>query len=393
MPVYWLIAASENLRAAVYGDTIHDPKAFTALRTRIDGVLAKVFPGQVVIVRDRLSGYRPFDGLAILLVEVQPDATSVPVPSGLFPSPGTFIVKVAFDGMAGELHSELRAWDTSRPAHLRSDSVFVSLDPYPSRESGRPPEALVYGDASAVLGQKNPLSLEDAVIRACRFGQPRPESIGRLLRTLYERLETHFYPCSVPVPPTEYLAPTARPRLTDLLLPWREPSGSDRFAAAPPIKSGSHDEDLRQIRRETLALLADDHAAFADPFDFLTGAWEVPGLAPVVLRGFSHGDLHGRNVQVAVVADDADHCAVFDYEKMRGTTSWRGTSSKWKSSWPSGCSRLRAPRPCRRSSARRSRSGSAWPPGSTSSTGTRPSTRATRTPACFPHWTPSWPRG
>lgn len=315
--VYWLISASQNLRAAVHADASRDPAAFESWQRNINAVLADVFPAQVVLVRDQFFGYRPFDGLAILLVEVQPREAA---PNGQFPSPGTYIVKLAFGERLADLERELQSWDAARPQFLRSDSVFVSLDPFPPRASGQPPQALVYGDATAALGQRNILSLEEAVLRSCRFGQPRPDSIVRLLSLLYERCDTYFYQRSCLSSPQDYLAQSSRPRLTDTLLRWREPLATGRddpLAAAPSVAAEPNDENRRRIRREILALLENDHAVYADPIDYLTGLWETPHQAPQLLRGYSHGDLHARNVQVAVLHDEVQGCAVFDYEKMR----------------------------------------------------------------------------
>ena len=72
MNVYWLLAARERLRAELHGQLT----GLAVWLPRLNSVLAEVFAGQVVLVRDRYSGYRPFDGLVILFVEVQPGPDS-----------------------------------------------------------------------------------------------------------------------------------------------------------------------------------------------------------------------------------------------------------------------------------------------------------------------------
>jgi hypothetical protein len=321
MSVYWLISASETLRKSTHALQLLDPGAFAQMQEEFSRILADVFPGQVVIVREQLSGYRDFDGLGILLVEVQP-VPGKRATTSLFHSPCVYIVKVAVGHRLKDLQRELQAWDSSRPEYLRSDNIFVSLDPFPARGHGEP-RALIYGDATTVLGSQNVMSLEEAIMRSCRYGQPRPQSITRLLRSLYERLGTHFFSCSSLVEPAQYLAPDSRPALTDVLLQWREKRVAgcfDPLAAAPPIQAQPNDVNRQQVRREVLALLGREYDSYADPVDLLTGFWEnrdAAGFLPAVRRGRAHGDLHARNVEVAIVDDEVAHCALFDYENMR----------------------------------------------------------------------------
>ena len=298
MNVYWLLAAQERLRAELHGL----PDGLEEWLPRLNAVLAEIFSGQVVLVRDRYSGYRPFDGLVILFVEVQPGAESQ---AGRFPSPGTYIVKIAFDKKRAVLKGEIDAWNNARPGYFHSDNVFVSLEAHPNDKD---PVALVYGDANAVLGQRNILSLEEAITQSCRFGVPEPESVERILRTLYERLNNRFFAHSHLEPALVYLN-GSRPNLGDMLARYDE--------TAPPSTDPNreHDELIRQIRRETLAVLAAHHEQYADPIDLLRGL-KAAGTGPAVLRGTSHGDLHARNVQVAVVDDEVSQCAVFDYESF-----------------------------------------------------------------------------
>jgi tetratricopeptide (TPR) repeat protein len=325
MPTYWLIAAAETSRAAAFASSAGDPRAGAKHHQQLDKALAEVFPGQIVLVRDFLSGYRPYDGLAILLVEVQPTRRRKGAPnSGPFYSPGIYIVKIGVGKRAEDLKRELDAWNNARPPHLRSDNMFVSLDPFPPHGHGEPPMALVYGDASAVLGSQNVLSLEEAIVRACKFGQPKPQSIVRLFRALYERLGTHFFRRSAVFEPASYLADAAQPRLSDLLWHWHEPRGAGHphpIEGAPPALAPARIEERRRLRRETLALLSAEYAYYSDPVDYFTGVWQLrdatPPVAPALRRGFAHGDMHARNIQVSLVNDEISQCAVFDYEQMR----------------------------------------------------------------------------
>ncbi|MEZ5940616.1 MAG: tetratricopeptide repeat-containing protein [Planctomycetaceae bacterium] len=321
MSVYWLISAAESLRKVVHRLEGENPDAFQDIQSAFNQTLAATFPGQVILVRDRLSGYRDFDGLGILLVEVQPEHDGA-ASSGPFHSPSVYIVKVAMPDRLQALETEMTAWDSARPPHLRSDNMFVSLDPFPPRGEG-PPQAIVYGDAAMVLGSRNVMSLEEAIFRACRFGQPNPHSIIAQIKYLYDRLATHFFARKSRVNSSVYLGSAALPPLTTVLQRWREPlvdSAVDPLATVPAVSYDQYDDERHQIRRETLALLASHHPVYADPIDVLTGLWEqrdIDGRLPVVHRGYAHGDLHARNVEVAILDDAVMSCALFDYESFR----------------------------------------------------------------------------
>lgn len=301
MTTYWLLSASERLRAALHGHEA-DANLWVA---QINNELVRAFPDQVVLVRDYFQGYREFYGMVILLVEVQPLGDK---PSGRFRSPGTYIVKVAFGELVKALKGEIDAWNHSRPQHVPFDNVFVALEAHPDEHN---PTLLVYADANVVLGQRNIITLEDAFTQSCRFGVPIPESIDRVLASLYQRMNQSFFQHSHLEAPTKYLS-SHRPNLQELL---------DRYAenvAASGDPDHAYDLHRRRHRRETLALLASEHEHYADPVDLLAGM-KLSQIGPEVLRGTAHGDLHGRNVQVSMVKDEVSQCAVYDYEKFSGT--------------------------------------------------------------------------
>ena len=298
MNIYWLLSASERLRAALHGRS-SDANSWV---DRINKQLEEAFPEQVVLIRDYFQGYREFYGMVVLLVEVQPLPGGT---TGRFRSPGTYIVKVAFDELLQDLKDEIDAWNNSRPRHVPFDNVFVSLEAHPNEHK---PSMLVYADANVVLGQRDIISLEDALKQSCRFGVPLPESIDRVLATLFLRMNEHFFPHSHLESASQYLnAP--RPDLAQLLERF------DENAALSQDPDHRYDQHRRRHRRETLALLASDHEHYADPIDLLSGMKRA-NEGPDVLRGTAHGDLHGRNIQVSIVKDEAAQCAVFDYEKF-----------------------------------------------------------------------------
>ena len=320
MPAIWLIEATESLRQATHSFE-RDSESFELIRSGFDQVLCEVFAGQIVIVREQLAGYRRFHGVGIFLVEVQPDP-SVSHEPGLFHSPAVYIVKTAVPERRYALLDEILAWDGAHPKHVPSDNIFMSLNPFPQRGSGDP-VALVYGDAATALGARNVMSLEEAMYRSCRFGQPKPRSIVVQLRVLYDRLATHYFSRSQLAAAPEYLSENAGPSLSAVLKRWREtvaPGVYDPLAGVRNATETSADADRHRLRREVLAMSADQHETYADPVDVLTGLWEQrnePGMLPPVLRGFAHGDLHARNIEVAVDRDRVVSCALFDYEAMK----------------------------------------------------------------------------
>lgn len=286
MKIHWLLSASERLRIALHGREA-DANSWVA---KINTELVQAFPNQVLLVRDYFQGYREFYGIVILLVEVQPLGDKS---SGRFRSPGTYIVKVAFNELQADLKGEIDAWNHSRPQHVPFDNVFVALEAHPDEHH---PSLLVYADANVVLGQRNIITLEDAFTQPCRFGVPIPESIDRVLASLYQRMNQSFFPHSHLEEPSKYLS-ADKPNLQELL---------DRYAeSAAPSIDPEHEHDLhrRRHRRETLALLANEHEHYADPVDLLAGMKQAQ-IGPEVLRGTAHGDLHGRNVQVSMVKNE-----------------------------------------------------------------------------------------
>src|SRR5438105_3084078 len=71
-----------------------------------------------------------------------------------------------------------------------------------------------------------------------------------------------------------------------------------------------------RARREIFGELSRRPDQFIDPCDYLKGALEHPKRVPRMLEGCAHGDLHGRNVLVAIVQGAATSPVVFDYEDM-----------------------------------------------------------------------------
>jgi hypothetical protein len=287
---------------------------------RLNDILAGLFDGASVVVKDQVLGYRRKKDLFILMVEAfgREDERS-----------GPFVVKI---GPESRLKREIRGWSRCRPPGLKHDLVFLDLhEGQALHRDGEDWLSLVYGDAQQFLGVTATVTFEDAALECIRSGFPRVLSIEFVIVELFERIghllysqafvddparkdyvfdlpkldaalacwedepacqaarrEVNNTPCSgveVFLDPVDYL------RYIQNYVPWR-PAGSGRAAAIPP--------------------------ASAEP------AAEIPGLVrplpvhviPRMLRGCTHGDLHGRNILVGIVRDHAMWPTVFDYEDM-----------------------------------------------------------------------------
>ncbi len=298
MSVIWLQSAQLKFDEATH----LSKRRFDDWRPMLDAVLEQIFQKQQIIVMDRLSGYRAFSGLSILLVEVQPLPNAG---ATRFFAPNSYIVKIGFDEKCDELALELKAWRDNCPNDFRSDGVFVSLDEY---KNGSRVEALIYGDANRSMGRYKTMSLEDAIMQSCRFGIPTVESLNTTLKILYERAGQYFYSYSNLFCAKDWLhKPTIQPQ-----------KYLDRYDLSLPRsqkESARQDPARRRLRSEIDGLLVKNDDDYTDPVDMMRGMLNAQ-IGPDLLLGKAHGDMHGLNVRVAISDDNVTSCAVFDYERF-----------------------------------------------------------------------------
>ncbi len=293
-------------------------------------ILARTFPkAETILVQDHLAGFRRSEDRYVLLVEVFTGEES-----------STYIVKI---GPLEKIKPELNNWKLCRPLGMHHDPVFLPVSEGCLANGpvapGQPPlMSLVYGDAHQLIGVRHIATLEEAVLRSVRFGVPTVQSVAVVLTELLERLGHMMYGRSFVEDPADrkdykfYI-----PHLTGSLENWEKESR------------------LTMVRRA--ASLAEQGAElFIDPVDYFryvgkivgwapsseergqqarpcpgafcwaqdsvdTPVAAAPGLSPArlvprMLRGASHGDLHGRNVLVGIVRERALWPALFDYEDM-----------------------------------------------------------------------------
>jgi hypothetical protein len=262
--------------------------------SNIEQTLQQVFPqAQIAIVQNLYSGFRVRDGEHILLVEI----------ANSNERDGLTVVKL---GPPEKLQQEWNAWQNCRPHGLRHDLVLMPLQRVP--EAGDTPLALVYQDAQQLIGVDETLTLERAMLDAVRLGEPDIRSVADALFQLYERLGLLLYRHSVEADlatETNFTPQMLDRKLKENLEAWEKPTGQ-------PM---AHRIAVNQITLE--APLRNHYRDPAELFSFILKQ-ENPGeYIPRMLRGRSHGDLHGRNVLVGRVGTRVLWPAVYDYGDMR----------------------------------------------------------------------------
>lgn len=302
--VIFSLAARRKLRQRTTRASATNPNALQNNMDEIKAKLQRVFPdGGAAIVQDVYFSYRPRDDEFILLVELTNSDEE-----------GLSVIKL---GPADRLQKELDGWHCCRPHGLRHDLVLTTLEPRYAPVIGDDTEtvgggkskeliALLYADAEQFIGVDQTLSLETALLESMRLGVPTPESVADVLFSLYERLGLLLYRNSYtddPLRPEIPFAPARLDRrLCENLAAW---GGASRSAFDTRADANCAAFDAGLI------------AHFLPPDRFAKAVIQSPqNCLPRLLRGYAHGDLHGRNVLVGRVADRVLWPAVFDYGDM-----------------------------------------------------------------------------
>lgn len=288
----------------------------------INRALEQSFPNSSVqIVQDVLLGFRPREETTKLLVDVSGEGE------------GRYVVKV---GSEEELRKELDAWNTCRPTGIRHDVVLMHLEPRHSEPADGTQlrlVSLVYEDAQQSIGMDYTVSLEDAFLGAVRNDDPATPSVANVIAQVLHRLGHLLYRAARPLGPAELYDKNPTPK------------SDDEHSGKPDIRlNGMHwlESSLRlwderthaiETRRDSMTSIGGGSGEdrFLDPAEYFTyilhelrDGKPPESFIPCMLRGKAHGDLHGRNVLVGLVAQqthrrDAKQAhwpALFDYEDM-----------------------------------------------------------------------------
>lgn len=291
--VLFSLTARRKLRQRTTRASATNPAALRNTMEEIERLLHLVFPnGGAAIVQDMYTSYRPREGEYILLIERTRTG----------PCDGLSVVKL---GPPATLQGELNGWLDCRPDGLQHDLVLTALEPRYHPETNEL-IALVYADAEQFIGVDETLSLERALLDSVHLGVPTPASVADVLFYLYERLGLLLYRNAYrDDPPTsaEGFDPARLDRrLRDNLTACAVNSGPV-FDTRAVANSASDAAGLSNL--------------FLDPYRFARHTVRNPHeQIPRLLRGYAHGDLHGRNVLVGRVGDRVLWPTVFDYGDM-----------------------------------------------------------------------------
>ncbi len=299
-------------------------------------LLSQLFPNQTVVVYWRAGGFDPYKLQHALLVEAFDDESSIADESQ---------IAVAKIGVAKDVQKEAAGWRSVVPPAFGTDSVLLRLQHGSSAETdstGRVWEAILYEDANHKIGAAEIVSLESALLGACVGNRPRCNSVYDCIVDIYHRLEQHLYAGSVVEhrgnTPIEqrilglYYPPHSRPTdpvtnlnaspLADRLTRWQTQThlrGARsqahqllrRFASESSSTLPNMPRDTIQAIEEVVALF--NLASGGDTESVSIRDW-LNGWLPPLMRGKTHGDLHGRNILVGLYDEQTNFPVVFDYE-------------------------------------------------------------------------------
>lgn len=282
--VIWLLPAQRKLQEALCLSGVE----FDQLQQQtaaLSGRLAAIFPqAQSIVVVDRLAGFRNAPGKHVLRVQVNyPDRAD------------GYVLKLTSEE---EACNERRGWRSAQGAGGQRSRVLMTLSQPPAGAAPRAVgTAVVYEDAQWSLVADEVITLEQAVRRCCRWGTPEINSIIHVLDQVFTELGAQLYSISQVVSDPQKLASGLQQRLNPGRERWLQSRHLGQWHSA--------------VVEELLS-----KPGFHDPCDLLSRALHDGAFLPSMRQGLAHGDLHGRNMLVAVTAERAVFPAIFDYEDM-----------------------------------------------------------------------------
>lgn len=312
--------------------------ALDMLLRKPTAVLANTFAkAETIVVQDHLKGFRAREDLFVLLVEVFAGTGAGRSFDDAYPDPGessTYIVKI---GPEDKVRPELENWKLCRPLGMHHDPVFLPVHEGCVLDGLM---SIVYGDAHQLVGVGHVATLEEAVLRSVRFGVPSVQSVGLVLIELLERLGHMMYGRSFVDDPAQrkdyrfYVG-----HMDESLTLWEQDPRLAMVRRAASMAESGPELFIDPVDYFSRYLKA--HVEWARPSAAEVGGYtrpcpgtlcwsrdlagsnasevDEPGpaqLIPRMLRGASHGDLHGRNVLVGIVRERVLWPALFDYEDM-----------------------------------------------------------------------------
>ena len=207
---------------------------------RINDILAGLFEGASVVVKDQVLGYRRKKDQFVLMVEAFGDEAA---------KSGPFVVKI---GPESKIKGEIHGWNSCRPPGLKHDLVFLDLHEGRSlKRDGEDWLSLIYGDAQQFLGVTATVTLEEAALECVRSGFPRILSIEFVIVELFERIGHLLYSQAFVDDPARKDYVFDLPKLDGSLACWE------------------NDPACQAVRREANTLVRSGVEQFLDPVDYL----------------------------------------------------------------------------------------------------------------------------
>lgn len=190
-------------------------------------------------------------------------------------------------------------------------------------------QSLVYGDANQHIGAERIVTFEEALSTAVLYETPSVASVISVLDDVYERLGRLMYDMASergPLQADYVLEIKHLEESLEILESGMAKAVREKVNELPPTSRGpgKYFDPAGYLKRIVLPAVSwrggnhkiHRHGRFRKPPIGLPSASEV---VPGMLVGQSHGDLHGRNIHVGLVGNDARWPAIFDYEDMSPT--------------------------------------------------------------------------
>lgn len=214
-------------------------------------------------------------------------------------------------GDTDQVDGDCAGWDQCATRHGIASRMFIAPVSGPISEHR---QAVIYSDVYQYYFDNGrddkPQELEFVIERSISNNTPTYTSVERVLTQVFTEAHRCFYKQAKVDPTAQQIMHGIRRSLRigeshEVLARWQRP-------------------DFQQLRRDAAWLTSVhrvpdclDRPSYIDPVDFMRWVCEGgTGRLPEMLIGPAHGDLHGRNIIVGTMRDEAEWPAVFDFDKM-----------------------------------------------------------------------------
>jgi len=290
--VVWTLRVRRRLEQALVRQKVQtgQPTEPGAVMTDLQRLFTLAFPrARDIVVHDQYLGFHFHPNEYILLIEIHDGDRT-----------GNYVLKVKNQV---SLETEWNAWQSCRFAGTQPRMIYMPL--HAVREDNGNLAALLYQDAQEFIGIAQTAYLEDAFLSAVQFGTPTPRSLANAIKEMFSVIDHLQYQSASPVEPAG----------TNVLLNGNR--AIDKYFANWNVGTA------RDVRRNAITAMGIKQEGFQDPVEFfdyvvyqLRAGAPAANFVPRMLRGSAHGDLHGRNILIGIVDNEAHWPALYDYEDI-----------------------------------------------------------------------------